>query len=182
MSGDGSAHGIERLNSLPREEAEAELLKCCGSSRWAREVAARRPFVDADELLRASDEVWWSLDGRDWLEAFGRHPKIGERKSAAGQTERERAWSAEEQSGVDAAGGRAREELAEGNREYERRFGHIYLVSAGGKSADELLAILRQRLSNDPEAELRVAAGEQAKITRSRLRKLLAAEPSGRPQ
>jgi 2-oxo-4-hydroxy-4-carboxy-5-ureidoimidazoline decarboxylase len=175
LRGDGAAEGIARLNNLPRAEAEAELLKCCGSSRWAREVASRRPFRGAEELLGAAEEVWRSLGESDWLEAFSRHPKIGERKAAAGQTERERAWSAAEQSGMDAAGERVREELAEGNREYERRFGHIFIVCAAGKTPAEMLALLRSRLANEPADELRVAAGEQQRITRLRLRKLLGA-------
>lgn len=167
--------GIERLNNLPREEAEAELLKCCGSSRWARGVASRRPFRREDELLSAADEIWRGLDARDWLEAFSHHPKIGERRAALGQTGRERAWSAEEQAGMGAADDSARGALAELNREYEERFGHIFIVCATGKTPAEMLALLRARLPNERGAELRVAAEEQRRITRLRLRKLLQA-------
>lgn len=167
--------GIERLNELQREEAEAELLKCCGSSRWARGVASRRPFRGADELLSVADEVWWGLDERDWLEAFSHHPKIGERRAARGQTERERAWSAEEQAGMGEADAAARGALAELNREYEESFGHIFIVCAAGKTPAEMLALLRARLPNERGAELRVAAEEQRRITRLRLQKLLEA-------
>lgn len=166
--------GLERLNALPAGDAEAELRACCGSTRWAREMAARRPFDSVDGLLGAADEVWWGLDAEDWHEAFRAHPRIGERKAEAVQTARAAAWSAQEQAGVSTEDG-VRAALAEGNREYERRFGHIYLVCATGKSAEEMLGILRARLSNDPDAELRVAAAEQAKITRLRLGKLLEA-------
>lgn len=165
--------GIERLNHLSRGEAEAELLKCCGSKAWARFLAARRPFREVDELLRAADEVWWNLGEDDWREAFDRHPKIGERKSAAAQTQEEKSWSAQEQSGMDAAGASVRAELAAGNREYERRFGHIFIVCAKDKTPEEMLRLLRTRLMNDPATELRAAAEEQRRITRLRLQKLL---------
>ena len=135
----------------------------------------RRPFGDAETLLRAAEEVWWSLGPDDWREAFAHHPRIGERDAAVAQGGRARAWSAGEQRGVADAGAEVRAAIAEGNREYERRFGHIYLVSAAGKSAEELLALLRARLSNDADTELRVAAAEQAKITRLRLLRLLGA-------
>lgn len=166
---------MERLNSLPREEAEGELLKCCGSSRWASAVAARRPFGSAEELMCAADEVWWGLDAGDWLEAFSRHPRIGERKAAAGQTQRERAWSADEQSGMNEADEAAREELARLNRVYAEKFGHIFIVCATGKTPAEMLSLLRGRLTNDAETEIRVAAEEQRRITRLRLQKLLEA-------
>ncbi|HLL77398.1 MAG TPA: 2-oxo-4-hydroxy-4-carboxy-5-ureidoimidazoline decarboxylase [Pyrinomonadaceae bacterium] len=165
--------GIERLNGLPHEVAEAELLKCCGSTRWARAVAARRPFENAGELMNVADDVWWSLDEREWLEAFSRHPKIGEQKAEAGQTRQERAWSAGEQSGMNEADVAAREELARLNRVYAEKFGYIFIVCATGKRPAEVLALLRGRLNNDPETEIRVAAEEQRRITRLRLQKLL---------
>lgn len=167
--------GIERLNDLPSDEAAAELLKCCGSSRWARAVASRRPFGSADELMRAADEVWWSLGAADWLEAFSRHPKIGERKAAAGQSRQESAWSAGEQSKMTEADDAAREEMARLNRVYAEKFGHIFIVCATGRTPAEMLALLRARLTNDAETEIRVAAEEQRRITRLRLQKLLEA-------
>ena len=166
---------LEGLNALPPEAAEAELLACCGSRRWARELAARRPFGGAAALLAAADEVWWSLAPDDWHEAFRAHPRIGERKAAPAQTARAAGWSAQEQSAASSADAEVAEALAEGNRAYERRFGHIYIVCATGKTAEEMLAILRARLANAPETELRAAAAEQAKITRLRLEKLLGA-------
>jgi OHCU decarboxylase len=167
--------GLARLNALTPVEAEADLLTCCGSREWARRVAALRPFASEHALFDAADVVWWALDRDDWLQAFRSHPRIGEKKAEAGQTGREQGWSRGEQAGMDSAEEATRRALADGNRAYEERFGHIYLVCASGKSADELLSILTSRLTNEPEAELRVAAGEQAKITRLRLEKLLAA-------
>lgn len=165
--------GPKRLNALPAEQAVAELLTCCGSREWARQMADRRPFADATELLNTADAVWWSLDHDDWLETFRSHPRIGERRAEVAQTDREKRWSEGEQAGVDDAADATRQALAEGNRAYEARFGHIYLVCATGKSGEELLAILTQRLANDPQTEIRVAADEQRKITRLRLEKLL---------
>ena len=170
--------GVERLNALPAEDAERALLACCGSRAWARQVAAARPFAGADALMERADAVWWGLDPADWLEAFRSHPRIGEKKAEAGQTAREKAWSAGEQAGMGSAADATRQALADGNRAYEARFGHIYIVCATGRSADEMLALLQSRLRNDPDAEIRVAAEEQRKITRIRLQKLLEAEGS----
>ena len=166
--------GLERLNDMSDEEAEAALLTCCGATIWARQMTRLRPFITDGELLEAGDRVWWSLNPEDWLEAFRAHPRIGERKAQAEQGERAAAWSAQEQAGATQAGADVAAKIAEGNRAYEERFGYIYIVSAAGKTASELLALLRERLANDPESELRVAAGEQARITRLRLEKLLA--------
>jgi len=66
-------------------------------------------------------------------------------------------------------------ELEEANQEYMAKFGYIFIVCASGKSAEEMLAILRSRLPNSPKQEIRVAAEEQNKITRLRLEKLLTA-------
>lgn len=166
---------LDRLNTLPPEEAERELLSCCASRAWVRRMAEARPFRDADAMLEKADEAWWSLGEEDWREAFRGHPRIGEREAEGGQGAREQAWSAGEQAGMRAAADETRRAMAEGNRAYEERFGHIYLVCATGRGADEMLALLHARLGNDPAAEIRVAAAEQAKITRLRLEKLLAA-------
>jgi len=142
-------------------------------------MLGRRPFGDVAGVLRAADEVWSSLGPADWHEAFAHHPRIGERAAAVEQDARAQGWSAGEQRGVADADAGLRAAIAEGNREYERRFGHIYLVSAAGKTADELLATLRGRLSSDPDTELHVAAAEQAKITRLRLLALLGSRDAG---
>src|SRR5687768_1534024 len=117
--------GLARLNALGAAEAESELLTCCGSAAWARGVAARRPFADVAALLAAADEVWWGLEARDWLEAFGAHPRIGGKGAAPKQGAQAAGWSDEEQSGARAAGQLTLDELAAGNRAYEEKFGHI---------------------------------------------------------
>jgi OHCU decarboxylase len=157
---------LDELNDLAMDAARRELERCCGSARWAAAMTARRPYSSMDNLQTAADEVWWSLDGADWLEAFSHHPRIGDRGRAAG-------WAREEQSGVGSAPDDTVKALAKLNRDYERKFGHVFLIFATGRSAEEILAELRVRLANDPAGELRNAAAEQAKITRLRLWKLL---------
>ena len=136
-------------------------------------MTAARPFANVDELLTKADSIWWSLSSEDWLEAFHAHPKIGEKKAAAAQSEEALQWSAQEQSGVNDAAATTMAALAAGNRDYEHRFGFIFSVCATGKSSEEMLAILQARLQNDAETEIAVAAEEQRKITRLRLEKLL---------
>jgi OHCU decarboxylase len=170
--------GVAAFDMLPDHEAAALLATCCGATEWVHGMTARRPFGTLAVLLQASDELWWSLAPDDWREAFDHHPRIGEQRAAAPQSAEARRWSSDEQRGASVASADVRQALAAGNDEYERRFGHIYLVSAAGRSADELLGMLRSRLTNDPTTELRVAAGEQAKITRLRLQKLFGATPS----
>src|SRR5215831_5145260 len=165
---------LDELNQLASGEAEAEFLKCCGSHNWARSMAAWRPFDNEPELFAKGEEAMATLVEPDWLEAFRAHPKIGEKKAATPQSQVEANWSAQEQAGVQSAAAGAIAELARANQEYEAKFGFIFIVCASGKSSDEMLSILQQRLNNDPPAELFVAAREQQKITRLRLEKLLA--------
>jgi OHCU decarboxylase len=164
---------LKRLNSLSSAQAEAELLKCCGARNWARLMTEARPFISLEELLAKADGVWRSLTEEDWLEAFRAHPKIGEQKAAAAQSEQAHNWAKREQSGIESAAAETRAALVAGNQEYEERFGFIFIVCATGKTSEEMLAILHSRLQNDPETELPVAAEEQRKITRLRLEKLL---------
>jgi len=151
------------LNTRTDDVAQRELLTCCGSHEWMRRMLEARPYRD---VLATADEVWSSLTERDWLEAFAAHPRIGERKVEA-------KWASEEQSGAARANADTLAALADVNQKYEDHFGYIYIVCATGKSADEMLAIARERLVNDPKTELRVAADEQRKITRLRLLKLV---------
>lgn len=164
---------IQWLNSLSTVDSEVEFLKCCGSRNWASALTGARPFADAAALFVKSDSIWSSLPDTDWLEAFRAHPKIGEQKAVAVQSEQARSWSAQEQSGVSEAATETKAALDAGNQEYEERFGFIFIVCATGKSSAEMLAILNQRLQNDRGIELRIAAEEQRKITRLRLEKLL---------
>lgn len=164
---------LARWNELPAEDAANQVLDCCGSSTWARQLAAQRPFADESSLLAASDEIWNHLQPADWNEAFARHPRIGERQAPALASAQSAAWSSEEQKDASQADQQIQAALAQANRDYEARFDRIFIVCAGGKSAREILGILQLRLHNDEATELRVAAEEQSKITHIRLRKWL---------
>ncbi|HEY9855205.1 MAG TPA: 2-oxo-4-hydroxy-4-carboxy-5-ureidoimidazoline decarboxylase [Stenomitos sp.] len=164
---------LETFNQLEKQQAIEELMRCCGSMRWATIMASSRPFRSVQDLYEAADRVWESLTREDWLEAFGHHPRIGDVESLRTKFATTRAWASNEQAGAAVATEEVLAALAEGNRAYEERFGYLFIICATGKSADEMLALLRDRLGNDPHAELSVAAREQSKITRLRLEKLL---------
>jgi len=161
------------LNSLTADEAAKELLQCCGSKRWAAEMVAARPFETLETLLAKAHDVWWSLDRNDWLEAFRSHPKIGEKKAADKVSAQSQQWSGQEQSGVSNASQNTVDSLAALNEDYEQKFGFIFIICATGKTSNEMLSALRERLQHDREAELPIAAAEQGKITELRLKKLL---------
>jgi OHCU decarboxylase len=162
---------LTRWNSLPPEEAALELLPCCGSNSWARQMAALRPIEDEDSLLAASDKTCRSLTEADWMEAFAHHPRIGNSVAPSGAPARSAQWSSEEQQKVGAAGDNVLAALAEGNRAYEQRFNRIFIVCAAGKPAHTILDILQWRLRNDEQTELQESAEQQRQITSLRLKK-----------
>ena len=167
---------IERLNGLPVKDAKGELERCCGSTVWVERVLAARPFLTMEDLLGIAEREWFGLTEKDWLEAFSHHPRIGKggvealRKKFASTA----SWASNEQAGVSAASDDVLHALARGNEAYAEKFGFIFIVCATGKSASEMLGLLEARLPNDRVTELRNAAGEQAKITALRLKKLAA--------
>ena len=158
-----------RLDSISDDEARALLRRCCGATRWVEGIMARRPFGSSGALLEAARDVWFGLGRADWLEAFGHHPKIGDRESLRQRFANTAHLSDREQAGVAGASGDVLTALADGNREYKQKFGYIFIVCATGKTAKEMLGLLRERLPNSPESEIRIAAGEQARITELRL-------------
>ena len=164
---------LARWNNLSNDNAATEILPCCGSRAWARELAARRPFHDETALKTAADDIWLSLEDDDWLQAFRSHPRIGESNASEAAAPSSAAWASQEQRQVASAGDAVKIALAEGNREYEKKFGHIFIVCATGKSAGEMLRILQHRLQNDAGAEIHEAAEQQRQITQIRLAKWL---------
>ena len=156
---------LAEWNHMETSAAASAVLACCGSSRWANQVVSSRPFASMETLLESANAVWWSLDVQDWLEAFLKHPKIGEKITLS-------SWSADEQRGMQKAAHGTMERVAGLNQRYEEKFGWIFIVCATGKTAEEMQALLEQRIGNQRDEELRIAAGEQAKITRLRLTKL----------
>jgi OHCU decarboxylase len=167
---------LATLNELEPKQAVGLLRQCCGSTEWASRVAGRRPFSTEAQLLEAAEAEWWGLRREDWLEAFRAHPRLGE--SPQSDQSHSAVWSSGEQAQV-VRDGESRSELQRLNREYETRFGWIFILSASGKSADDVRRSLTDRLGNDAASELRIAAEEQNKITRLRIRKLLQADTPG---
>jgi 2-oxo-4-hydroxy-4-carboxy-5-ureidoimidazoline decarboxylase len=165
---------IEELNNIDRKDLFHELYKCCGSTAWAKNLTDFRPFKNKEELFRLSDMIWTSCENDEVLEAFTQHPKIGDIKNIEKKFAATKEWASGEQAGVNVATTETLEALAQGNLEYENKFGYIFIVCATGKSADEMLALLKKRLPNDEDTELRIAMAEQNKITHIRLEKLLA--------
>ena len=163
---------LAELNGLPDADAERALLECCGATAWARRMLGARPFADATRLHSAADVAWQALGSADRLEAFAAHPRIGE-PAASSSGARHARWSEQEQAGARGAGPDVERELAQANREYEARFGHVFLICATGRTAADMLSSLRERMGNDPATELSVAAEEQRKIMHLRLEKLL---------
>jgi len=175
---------VDEFNQLTEEAARQALRACCPAGRWIDAVATGRPYLSLESLLGASDAAVAALAQADLGEALAGHPRIGDRPVTGGPAAGHAAgsgdgvaaaWSRQEQAGVSGADAELRQALADGNVEYEQRFGHIYLACATGRSAAELLAFLRERLGNDRETEWCTVASELAKINQIRLRKLTAA-------
>lgn len=163
---------ITQLNGLETSALHALLKRCCGSVQWVEQMLVRRPFAAWPQVQQAADDTWGRLSPADWREAFAHHPRIGDLDSLRAKFAQTRAWAAGEQAGVQKASEAVLQGLVQGNREYEARFGYIFIVCATGKSAGEMLALLQQRLSNEPAAELHIAAEEQRRIMQLRLEKL----------
>jgi len=164
---------LVRLNDLESTDAHEKLARCCGATQWVAHMLAHRPFSTVEQLQQTADTIWWSLGPADWREAFSHHPKIGDLASLRSKFAATQAWAAGEQASVRQASEAILTGLAAGNADYEAKFGYIFIVCATGKSAAEMLELLQQRLPNEPETEIRLAAEEQRKITQIRLRKLL---------
>jgi 2-oxo-4-hydroxy-4-carboxy-5-ureidoimidazoline decarboxylase len=161
---------LARWNGLPQEEAAREILACCGSRTWAASMAAQRPIRDESSLLATSDTIWRSVGESDWLEAFRSHPRIGETHKEKVAPAQSSTWSEQEQQKAATIDEAVKLALKWGNREYEQKFGRIFIVCATGKSASEILEILRRRLHNDEATELQLAAEEQRQIMHIRLK------------
>jgi 2-oxo-4-hydroxy-4-carboxy-5-ureidoimidazoline decarboxylase len=169
---------LHELNTLPAPQLKEELMKCCGSSAWVNKMLPFFPADDLVELLEDAEEQWYLCSEDDWKEAFAHHPKIGDveslkKKFASTVHPIAMGWASAEQSGVNTASQKTIEALAEGNKQYEKKFGYIFIVCATGKSAEDMVAILQSRLPNNPNEEIEIAADEQNKITKLRLEKLL---------
>ena len=164
---------LEQLNRLAPQDAWSAFERCCGASVWIEHMCAHRPYDGRAAVIAAAGNADALLGPADWGEAFAHHPRIGDAAALRARFAATAQWAGEEQRGAAEASDATLEALARANLEYEQRFGHIFVVCATGKTADEMLALLRARLPNNPDVELEIAAGEQRKITRLRLEKLL---------
>jgi len=164
---------LEELNTLSQPQLSEELLKCCGSSSWVKMMMTYFPADSIEDILEHAGEMWYECNTDNWKEAFAHHPKIGDAESLTKSFASTASWAMGEQSGISIASKDTIAALAQGNKEYEEKFGYIFIVCATGKSAEEMLELLQERLNNKPEEEIKIAANEQNKITKLRLQKLL---------
>ena len=164
---------LEQINTANIEEAKHLFRQCCTSERWIARMLEQRPYESADSLRSAADRSWRNLAEDDYLQAFDGHPKIGDVGSLKATYANTKELAAGEQSSVNEANRETIIALAEGNAAYEAKFGFIFIVCATGRSADEMLDLLRARVPNEREYELANAAEEQRKIFHLRLEKLL---------
>ena len=163
---------IAEFDHLREETKKVLLLQCCGSSAWVDKMLTVFPVEDLVELLEAAEEKWDECNEEDWKEAFDHHPKIGDINSLKEKFADTAHLASAEQSGVNDASDNVIQELAKANEEYEKKFGNIFIVCATGKSAEQMLGILKERLNNSKEDEIKIAAAEQLSITKLRLGKL----------
>ncbi|NNK60273.1 MAG: 2-oxo-4-hydroxy-4-carboxy-5-ureidoimidazoline decarboxylase [Flavobacteriaceae bacterium] len=165
---------LDTLNKLPQEEAFAHLEKCCVASTWIEQMLLERPYTSADDLIQKAAAAWFqTCSEEDYLDAFSGHPKIGDVTSLKEKFKASKEWAGKEQSGVNEASSETIEALAKANTDYEEKFGYIFIVSASGKSAEDMLAIINARILHIEADEMRVAMNEQHKITVIRLVKLI---------
>jgi 2-oxo-4-hydroxy-4-carboxy-5-ureidoimidazoline decarboxylase len=162
------------LNTLEKPMLKEALKKCCGANGWVEKMAAIFPVENEETLLKQADKIWHQCAEEDWKEAFTHHPKIGDMNALKEKFASTSKWAEGEQAAVKQTSNEILEALAEGNKLYADKFGYIFIVCASGKSAEEMLALLRARLPKQPEDEIKIAMEEQNKITRLRLQKLLA--------
>jgi len=164
---------LKELNQLPRNALETALAKCCGAAVWYHTLAQFQPFHSVEWIHQLSDQIWDALEDSDYLEAFKHHPMIGDMDALKAKFANTAQWAGDEQQGSQQANESTLLALKQGNEAYLKKFGFIFIVCATGKSADEMLALLNQRMPNDALTELKLAAAEQNKITHLRLDKLL---------
>ncbi|MCF6263236.1 MAG: 2-oxo-4-hydroxy-4-carboxy-5-ureidoimidazoline decarboxylase [Xanthomonadales bacterium] len=163
---------LQQLNALSEKALACELFKCCGSQNWLAGVLACRPYLTEESLYKLSDTIWGGLSKADYLEAFAQHPQIGNLETLKEKFANTADWASDEQQGANQASTEVLQALHHGNQAYLQKFGYIFIVCASGKSAKQMLELLEQRLTNKPQTELTIAAAEQNKITKLRLKKL----------
>lgn len=163
---------ITEFDQLAKEKKKVLLEQCCGSSAWTNKMSDSLPVGNLSELLDLAEEKWYECNRNDWLEAFEHHPMIGDINSLKKKYASTLTLATHEQSGVISATEELLKELAKTNTAYKNKFGYIFIVCASGKSAEQMLQLITQRITNDTETEIKIAMEEQNKITKLRLEKL----------
>lgn len=165
-----SSERLSELNSSSSEELFSVFKAVCHSKNWATRMVSAAPFHSLEDLKDKGHKAWQECDESDWLESLDGHPKIGDKAKGSGLASK---WSKGEQSKAQAGDTKTLDKLREGQQEYEKKFGFIFLICATGLSSEEILASLEKRLRNEPSQELKIISLEQAKINQLRLEKLL---------
>jgi 2-oxo-4-hydroxy-4-carboxy-5-ureidoimidazoline decarboxylase len=161
---------LEEFNAMTAAEAADAVRPCVDIDAWVAGVVDGRPYAGPADLLDRADALARAWTPIEVEKALADHPRIGERHTGSGTSAQ---LSGSEQAGVDPHDADVQRRLAEGNAAYEERFDRIYLVRAAGRSADEILALLEERLTNDPETEIAVTSGQLREIALLRLEGLL---------
>ena len=161
------------LNELPTDAASEVLESCCVSQRWIAHMLAARPFTSKKHVLKIDKKVWDELDEADYLAAFEGHPQIGDVSTLRAKFSATAEKAGNEQAGMSAANEDVLNDMMATNKAYLAKFGFIFIVCATGKTAEQMLTMIKERMNNDRDTELAIAAAEQAKITNIRLEKLL---------
>lgn len=163
---------LAEFNGAHRSDAVDLLRPCLDIRRWYEQVADARPFADREAVLRAAREAAHPFTADEVATAMSHHPRIGERSTEAGA---EAALSRSEQSGVDANDAATQAALAAGNRAYEQKFDRVFLIRAAGRTAEEILAALNERLEHTPAEEETIVAEQLREIALLRLEGLITA-------
>tara|TARA_B110001454_G_C12436422_1_gene315857 strand:- start:72 stop:572 length:501 start_codon:yes stop_codon:yes gene_type:complete len=164
---------LDDVNTLSKHQATNAFMQCCTSSKWVNAMVAARPYANKQSLVKQADSAWKNLAETDYLAAFDGHPQIGDLDTLRAKYANTKALASGEQSAVNEASEQVLLDLSNGNADYLEKFGFIFIVCASGKSAAQMLELLRERLPNDKATELVNAAEEQRKIFHLRLEKLL---------
>ncbi|QKW22760.1 2-oxo-4-hydroxy-4-carboxy-5-ureidoimidazoline decarboxylase [Kitasatospora sp. NA04385] len=157
---------LSALAATGASELREILLEVCSSPAWAAAVAASRPWHDREDLRAANAKATAGLSAADLRDAMAGHARIGAPKPGDAVSERE-------QAGVRGVDPSVLDELRTANAAYEAKFGHVFLICATGRTADGMLAALRERYPHDAATEAEVVRGELRKINDIRINQLL---------
>ena len=164
---------LSALSQLDDAQASDVFNQCCSASRWVKLMVSAMPFRSKIAIQNTAALFWKSMRSADYLEAFDGHPKIGDPDSLKKKYWSTRSLAANEQSSVEQANDNVLQELVQYNNDYKTKFGYIFIVCATGKTAAEMLKLIKTRINHQPDQEITIAAAEQAKIMSIRIDKLI---------